>query len=85
MQIPFRSSQRIGYIVKVEDQLVVQNPRPLLDIIDEKPIFSQELIELASWIKDNYFCSWGEALEAMIPGALKHGKISMSETCLRSR
>ncbi|NQT32911.1 MAG: primosomal protein N' [Candidatus Omnitrophica bacterium] len=78
VHIPFRSTKRVGYIVKLENKPMVENPRPLIDVIDEEPIFTKELIDLAGWIKDNYFCSWGEALEAMIPGPLKHGKISMT-------
>jgi primosomal protein N' (replication factor Y) (superfamily II helicase) len=75
--IPFRNMKRVGYIVKIEDKPMVEYPRDLIDVIDEEPIFSSDMIQLAGWIKDNYFCSWGEALEAMIPGALKHGKVSM--------
>ncbi|MFH1552517.1 MAG: primosomal protein N' [Candidatus Omnitrophota bacterium] len=75
--IPFRNAKRVGYIVKIENSPMVEDPRSLIDVIDEFPIFTGEMIELAGWIKDNYFCSWGEALEAMIPGALKRGKVSM--------
>ena len=78
VHIPFRTSKRIGYIVKLEDKPMVKEPRDLIDIIDEVPIFTEDMIALAGWIKDNYFCSWGEALEAMIPGALKRGKTSMT-------
>ena len=52
--------------------------RPLIDIIDDDPVFTDEMIALAEWMKNNYYCSWGEALEAMIPGALKRGKVSMT-------
>jgi primosomal protein N' (replication factor Y) len=78
VHIAFRNDKRIGYIVKMEDQPQVEDPKPLLDVIDEEPIFTKEMIDLGEWIKNNYYCSWGEALEAMIPGALKHGKISMT-------
>ncbi|MBU1084489.1 MAG: primosomal protein N' [Candidatus Omnitrophota bacterium] len=78
VQISFGPAKRIGYIVKMETEPQVADPKPLLDIIDEEPIFSEEMITLAGWIKDNYFCSWGEALEAMIPGPLKHGKVEMT-------
>ncbi|MDP8298729.1 MAG: primosomal protein N' [Candidatus Tantalella remota] len=78
VHIPFRNEKRIGYIVKMEDQPQVEDPRELLDVIDEAPIFTEDMIGLAEWIKDNYYCSWGEALEAMIPGALKHGKVTMT-------
>ncbi|MFA6636031.1 MAG: primosomal protein N' [Candidatus Omnitrophota bacterium] len=77
VHIPFRNSKRVGYIVKIEDRPMVQGPRDLIDIIDDEPVFTPEMIELARWMKDNYFCSWGEALEAMIPGVLKRGKVSM--------
>ena len=77
VHIPFRTGKRIGYIVKLEGKPVVDNPRALIDVIDDDPIFTEDMIELARWIKDNYFCSWGEALEAMIPGALKRGKTGM--------
>ena len=77
VHIPFRSEKRVGYIVKIEEEAMVEFPKPLIDVIDESPIFTPEMIELAGWIKDNYFCSWGEALEAMIPGPLKRGKVSM--------
>ncbi len=76
--ISFGSTKRIGYIVKLESESQVEDPKPLIDVIDKEPIFTAEMIELAGWIRDNYFCSWGEALEAMIPGALKHGKVSMT-------
>ena len=77
VHIPFRNSKRVGYIVKIEDKPVVESPKPVIDIIDEEPIFTEEMIALAKWISDNYYCSWGEALEAMIPGPLKRGKVSM--------
>lgn len=77
VHISFGNTKRIGYIVKLEDSPQVEGPKPLTDIIDAEPLFTPEMIELARWVKDNYFCSWGEALEAMIPSALKRGKITM--------
>jgi len=74
--ISFNNRKRVGYIVKLEDKPMVEDPLPLVDVIDEEPLFSKEMIDLARWIRDHYFCSWGEALEAMIPGPLKRGKVS---------
>ncbi|MBF0494331.1 MAG: primosomal protein N' [Candidatus Omnitrophica bacterium] len=72
--IPFRSMTRIGYIVKIEDEAVCEDPKPLVDVIDQSPVFGEDMINLAEWMKNYYYCSWGEALEAMIPGILKRGK-----------
>ncbi len=76
--IPFRNMRRIGYIVAIEDKPQVENPKPVMDIIDEKPILSPDMIELAVWMKDRYLCSLGEALDAMVPSALTGGKFSMT-------
>lgn len=78
VHIPFRTSKRIGYIVKMETRAMVEGPRPLIDVIDEAPVFTEDMIKLGEWMGQNYYCSWGEALEAMIPGVLKRGKISMT-------
>ena len=75
--IPFRFANRVGYIVALEDEPACESPKPIINVIDETPLFSTEMIELARWMKDYYMCSWGEALEAMVPGALKKGKVSM--------
>lgn len=72
--VPFRGRTRVGYIVDLEDAPVVNDPKPIIDVIDDFPLFNREMIELAGWISDNYFCSLGEALEVMIPGVLKKGK-----------
>lgn len=78
VHISFNNQKRIGYIVKLEDEAVSGDIKPLSGIIDEFPVFTPEMMELGKWISSRYFCSWGEALEAMIPGALKHGKVSMT-------
>ncbi len=77
VHILFNNAKRIGYIVSLEDAPQVESPKPLVDVIDVEPIFTPQMIRLARWVKDNYFCSWGEALEAMIPSVLKRGKTSM--------
>ena len=41
--------------------------KPILRIIDTVPLFTREQTELARWIAHSYFCSWGEALAAMLP------------------
>jgi primosomal protein N' (replication factor Y) len=69
--IPFREMRRIGYIVSIDELPKVESPKPLIDIIDEKPLFSEEMVAIAVWMKDQYLCSLGEALGAMLPGTLK--------------
>ncbi|MDD4956543.1 MAG: primosomal protein N' [Candidatus Omnitrophica bacterium] len=77
VKVPFRNYQKTGYIVALEDAPQVESPREVIDVIDEQPVLSRELIALAGWIRDNYFCSMGEAIEAMLPGTIRRGKMTM--------
>jgi len=59
------------------------NLKSLSELIDEKPIISDELLKLASYIRDNTFCTWFEAVRVMLPPAMsiiakEHYEISES-------
>ncbi len=41
--------------------------KPLLDVLDETPSFTPEMLELTAWIARYYLCSWGEVIRAALP------------------
>ncbi len=43
--------------------------KAILEIIDDNPKISAELLELALWISKYYHCSLGQSLSAMLPSA----------------
>ena len=43
--------------------------KEILEVIDDKPKISAELLELALWIGKYYHCSLGQSLSAMLPSA----------------
>ena len=43
--------------------------KDILEIVDEEPKISSELLELALWISKYYRCSLGQSLSAMLPSA----------------
>lgn len=43
--------------------------KDILEIVDDKPKISSELLELALWISKYYQCSLGQSLSAMLPSA----------------
>jgi len=45
--------------------------RPLIDLPDPYPIFSDEMLELCRWMSDYYCCSLGEALQCAVPAGLR--------------
>jgi len=46
--------------------------KPIIDIIDEKPIVKDEMIKLSLWIRDRYLCKYSDAIRLMIPSMIKY-------------
>lgn len=77
--VPFGHSKTTGYVVGFTDKVDFE-PAKIKEIIkalDEEPLIDKKLMELAKWISEYYLCSLGEALEAMLPGAVRHGRVPL--------
>ncbi len=57
-------------IVQVSDQ-DVQKLKMIDDVLDITPALTKELVQLATWISQTYFCHDITSLQAMLPTALK--------------
>ena len=75
--VPFQSRRLVGYVVGFSEMAEVGQIKDILTVIDNEPILSDEMLKLTKWIKDNYFCSWGEAIGATIPGGIKKGRLEI--------
>lgn len=65
--VPFGRTHGIGIIVKLSSETAIPNLKPIRDILDAEPTFSEEMLKLTKWIAEYYFASWGEALKAAAP------------------
>lgn len=73
--VPFGARRLVGYIVGFIGKAEVEEVKPILSVIDEEgPVLDSRLLELTKWISDYYHASWGEAIEAAIPGPLRKGR-----------
>ena len=52
--------------IKIDEKIKYKD---ILEIVDEEPKISSELLELALWISKYYRCSLGQSLSAMLPSA----------------
>ncbi|MBU0881746.1 MAG: DEAD/DEAH box helicase family protein, partial [Candidatus Omnitrophica bacterium] len=75
--VPFGPRTTVGYVVGFSDAPEVRDVKGVMGVIDKEPILTEELLKLTKWIGENYFCSWGEAIGAVIPGGIKKGKESI--------
>ena len=63
--------QYTGIVFLVHQNSPNYKTKPILSILDQKPIVQQEQLELWSWISRYYMCSLGELMIAGLPHALK--------------
>ncbi len=71
--VPMGNRVDTGFIVKLVGEPTVPSVKALIDLPDEVPVFSPEMLSLCRWIADYYCCSWGEALQCAVPSGLKIG------------
>ncbi|HEY4612136.1 MAG TPA: DEAD/DEAH box helicase family protein, partial [Bacteroidota bacterium] len=76
--VPFGRKQLTGVIVGIPSKAPTRGLKPVRDILDATPTFSDEMLALTRWIAEYYITPWGEALKAAAPqGFLVQGKRSV--------
>ncbi len=48
-----------------------ENLKPIINVLDETPVLSDEMLELAAWMKGRTFCRYYDAIKTMIPSGLQ--------------
>ncbi|NLU51960.1 MAG: primosomal protein N' [Clostridiaceae bacterium] len=69
--VPFGRNNKIqtGWIIKLWDG-EGKKLKKIHQIVDETPLLSDEMLKLAQWIKNRYFCTWGDAIRIMVPSGV---------------
>jgi primosomal protein N' (replication factor Y) len=53
----------------------IEDVKPVIEVLDESPTFSVQLLELSRRVADYYLCSWGEVLQAAMPSGMQPNTI----------
>jgi len=69
--VPFGPQKKIGWITALKDHSSVSKTRPILGLLDIKPIFWSKQLTFLDWVATYYLCQKAEVYEAALPGALK--------------
>lgn len=65
--VPFGERTMTGIIVGDDTITKERTLKRVLEIFDDKPIFSDTMLEFTKWISEYYLSSWGETLRAALP------------------
>ena len=74
--VPFGSRQLTGYVVALhktlseEIEIEPESVKDALELIDEEPLITDEILRLTQWTADYYSASWGEVLKASLPAGV---------------
>ena len=68
--VQFGAQKKGGVVVGVKEHSEFSQLKKVETLVDQEPLFSTEMLDLTKWTSEYYFCSWGEALNAAIPGGL---------------
>ena len=56
-----------GVIVSESDEIPEMKVKPILELLDDAPVFSDKMLKLTKWISEYYLASWGDTLKAALP------------------
>jgi primosomal protein N' (replication factor Y) (superfamily II helicase) len=65
--VPFRNEKLIGVVTRLHDEAPPVQARLIEAVLDQEPILSAQLMELASWMAQYYLAPLGEVLRSMLP------------------
>ncbi len=46
--------------------------KPILDVLDDFPVVSDEMLKLAFWMRERYVCKYSDVVRLMIPSMIKY-------------
>jgi primosomal protein N' (replication factor Y) len=76
----------VGYCVKIDadldDGLEPGRIKDVLDVMDDPPLIDASMLDLTRWMASYYACSWGQALDAVVPAGVKKGAGTVARTFL---
>jgi primosomal protein N' (replication factor Y) len=65
----------VGYCVGLGDKppedLEPARIKDVVEVLDPLPLIDGKMLELTRWMADYYACSWGQALDAVVPAGVK--------------
>lgn len=76
IRVPFQSRTLTGILISVEKESLIpyEKLKPVLEILDEQPLFMPDVYKLCCFAADYYHYSLGEVLSAALPVSLRKGK-----------
>lgn len=72
--VPFGrgNKKRQGIVLSLNRCSTDENLKSIISVIDEQPVLNEELISLAGYMKEHYFCTLYDAVKTMLPAGINY-------------
>jgi len=77
--VDFRNKKRLGYVAGLAQKTNIKKLKAISELLDDSPVLDTNMLLLTKRLSEYYCCSWGEAIEAALPQALRKGKKILQE------
>ncbi|MGD2270286.1 MAG: primosomal protein N' [Desulfobacterales bacterium] len=68
--VPFGNRKATGYIMGPGSNETASEIKPIIDLLDEEPLFPGSMIAFFRWVSDYYLHPIGEVIKCALPGGL---------------
>ncbi|MEQ1924392.1 MAG: hypothetical protein ABL952_17990, partial [Pyrinomonadaceae bacterium] len=81
LTLPFGKRNLTGYAVELHEEIPagldidVSKLKDVIEVLDEEPLITPEILKLTQWTADYYASFWGEMLKASLPAGLNNDKV----------
>lgn len=66
------NNKRIGLITRLSSKTESDKLKPIEAVLDEAPLFNNEMLSMVSWMKERTFCTLFEAAKALLPTGINY-------------
>lgn len=71
VKVPFGKQELIGFVEEIKEESSLEQIKSVIEVIDEKPLLNEELLQLSSFMSEYYVASKISCLKMMLPPALR--------------
>lgn len=72
--VKMRDRKMAGTVIALSSRKVVETVKDIDSVVDDKPALDSNMLELTRWMSEHYFCSQGQAVEAVLPAPFRKGR-----------
>ena len=76
--VPFGKGNkcRQGIVLSVDNEETENRLKSISQLIDDTPVLNDEMLKLCEWLKDRTFCTYFDAVRAVLPSGMCHRTIT---------